>query len=359
MTSTSEDCLYLNVFLPLESVKEEKLPVMVWLHGGGFSGGSSTLEAYDGRYLALQNQAIIVTVNYRLGFLGFMRMGDIKGNMGLLDQKAALEWVRDNIENFGGDPNKVTLFGQSAGASSVSLHLVAPQSSSLFDKAILQSGSLLSPWSFVDMQTAEERSALVAKKVGCVSNDTAEVLKCLMKKSADLLVGNQVLNAQVTPWWFVPTIDGSFITQEPRKMLEEVREKKPILFGSTENEGSLFTFFTLQQYLTAQPPHLTAEEEATELSKLFFYYPYYNKQELLQKIPKILSEYPPSGDDFFRNFQTITNALSDTWFVCPTNDFASSYVGDNTYSYLFTQTLPQTLSRHLWIYSRFGVGVQF
>ena len=341
VNSTSEDCLYLNVFLPSNLNSKAKLPVMVWLHGGGFTVGSATLEAYDGRYLAMQSQVIIVTVNYRLGFLGFMRKGDIKGNMGLLDQKAALEWVQNNIANFGGDPKQVTLFGQSAGAASVSLHLASFDSARLFDKAIMQSGSFLSLWSFVDVNTAEERSTLVSQKLGCMSTVSTEIIKCLRNKTVDEILSMQVLIKRLSDWWFVPTIDGTFIYRDPSEMLDAVRGKKPLLFGSTENEGSLFTSFFLNNYLIYQ--NLNDTEEIKTLSALFSYYPYYSKKAET-KLQKILAKYPPSGSDNTTiNFQTITNALSDSWFVCPTDDFASMYVCYNSYNYLFTQTLPQKL----------------
>ena len=145
----NEDCLYLNVWTTIsgeEAETAEPLPVMVWIHGGGFEMGSGSSPMYDGTHFA-QSGVVIVTVNYRLGSLGFLELGHLdadlagSGNVGLLDQVAALEWVRDNIASFGGDPANVTVFGQSAGSMSISLLMSSRLSDGLFHKAITQSGS--------------------------------------------------------------------------------------------------------------------------------------------------------------------------------------------------------------------------
>ena len=138
----SEDCLYLDVYSPNVS---QHLPVMVYIHGGGYEYGSSV--TYPGDYLALQG-VVVVVIQYRLGTFGFLTTGDsaAPGNYGMLDQVAALKWVKDNIKNFGGDPGKVTIFGLSAGGSSVSLHLLSPLSEGLFHQVIAESGVDLSPF---------------------------------------------------------------------------------------------------------------------------------------------------------------------------------------------------------------------
>lgn len=143
----SEDCLYLNVWAP--AVRHEPLPVMVWLHGGGYTIGAGSLPPYDGQALAKRG-AIVVTVNYRLGHLGFFAHPALEGegaecinNFALLDQIAALRWVQDNIAAFGGDTQNVTLFGESAGARSVLSLMASPLAKGLFHKGIIQSGYTL------------------------------------------------------------------------------------------------------------------------------------------------------------------------------------------------------------------------
>uniref|UniRef100_A0A3Q2VHH1 Carboxylic ester hydrolase n=1 Tax=Haplochromis burtoni TaxID=8153 RepID=A0A3Q2VHH1_HAPBU len=144
----SEDCLYLNIFVPLDvdlsSPLQSHLPVMVWIHGGDFIAGSASKPLYDGRFISNFTHSVVVSLEYRLGAFGFLVSGkdphtSAAGNYGILDQQAALLWVQQNIAVFGGDPAKVTVFGESAGAQSVSLHLMIQSSKPLFNQAILQS----------------------------------------------------------------------------------------------------------------------------------------------------------------------------------------------------------------------------
>lgn len=145
-TPQSEDCLYLNVTSP--GLDDSRRPVLVWIHGGAFNRGSGSSPSYTGNYLCKRGDAVLVTINYRLGALGFLHLDTLTGgripatgNEGLLDQIAALHWVRDNIAAFGGDPGNVTVFGESAGGMSIGCLLAMPQARGLFHKAILQSGS--------------------------------------------------------------------------------------------------------------------------------------------------------------------------------------------------------------------------
>lgn len=155
-TRISEDCLYLNVWTPsinLQNRAKPLVPVMVWIFGGGFSTGTASLDVYDGRFLSQSQQVVVVSMNYRLGALGFLSLPEsksIKGNAGLFDQRLALSWVSKNIAAFGGDPSSVTLFGESAGAGSVGHHLLSQGSHGLFTRAILQSGSPNALWATVE-----------------------------------------------------------------------------------------------------------------------------------------------------------------------------------------------------------------
>jgi para-nitrobenzyl esterase len=222
--STSEDCLYLNVFAPAGH-RASGLPVMVWIHGGGFVGGES--DDYDPSSLVADG-VIVVTINYRLGALGFLahpaladHPGGPAGDYGLMDQQAALRWVRDNIRAFGGNPANVTVFGESAGGQSVLLQLVSPGARGLFAKAIAESGGYaLSP---LPLASAEAAGRAFAAKAGCASQ-TAQCLRSLpvatvladqdpSGASADIdgLVLTEPLKAAFTSGNFshVPVIDGS------------------------------------------------------------------------------------------------------------------------------------------------------
>ena len=177
-TPTGEDCLYLNVWAP-EGPPDAPLPVIVWVPGGGFVNGSTAAPVYDGANLA-RRDVIVVTVGYRLGIMGFLAHSELtaesaqggSGNYGLMDQIAALEWVQANISAFGGDPDNVTLAGQSAGATSVSILMASPRARGLFDRAIGQSGGLFEPIALAPhyrLPAAEADGAAFLQSVGAAS----------------------------------------------------------------------------------------------------------------------------------------------------------------------------------------------
>jgi len=242
---SGEDCLSLNVWAPAGATPTTRRPVMVWIHGGGFRNGSA--DAYDARWLTTQGDIVVVTINYRLGALGFLAdpalapNGDV-GNYGLADQQAALRWVRDNIANFGGDPAKVTIAGESAGAMSVCDHLVAPGSAGLFRAAVLQSGPCQAQ---ADRLTAERVSADYAVGKGC--RDPAQVAQCLRALPTSRLqnapmyvhIGADKLTGPVTGTELLPV--------DPMTALAHGEGARvPVLIGSNRDE---FALFLAMQYL--------------------------------------------------------------------------------------------------------------
>ncbi|KAF9806144.1 hypothetical protein SFRURICE_016343, partial [Spodoptera frugiperda] len=174
-----EDCLFLNVYTPALPDKmsgyNPKLAVMVWIHGGAFAMGSGNAFLYGPDHLVGAG-VVLVTLNYRLGALGFLSLEneEVSGNMGLKDQVMALKWVRDNIEAFGGDPARITIFGESAGAASVHLHMLSPASQGLFHAAIAQSGVAVAPWALAHEPRA--RAFELGRELGIDTNNTAELL---------------------------------------------------------------------------------------------------------------------------------------------------------------------------------------
>jgi len=195
-----EDCLYLNIFTPLDTPSNKSLPVMVYIHGGGYVVGSG--NQYIGTSLAKKG-VVVVAFNYRLHMFGFMSMEDdnLPGNYGMLDQIAALKWVQRDISNFGGDPNQVTVFGESAGSSSVSLLIMSPLAKGLFQRAILQSGVALSPWGYHhpgNRISAKMSARAVALYVGCNDLELPDkLITCLQNVDAKELIrkSNQVMNS--------------------------------------------------------------------------------------------------------------------------------------------------------------------
>jgi para-nitrobenzyl esterase len=255
---SSEDCLTLNVWTPASS-SDAKLPVMVFIHGGSFITGAGSMRLYDGRLLAEQGVAL-VTLNYRLGALGFMAhpllstesSAGVSGNYGLLDQQAALAWVRRNIAAFGGDPTKVTVFGQSAGAASLVLQLVSPQAGELFDQAIVQSP--VGPGALRPLRRpaqgvvpAEDIGRRIARALGAdKAKDELAALRAakaedLISIGADLKALGPDAALEVANMVCGPTIDGVLIPEHPVHAIRQGRQhKKPLFVGTTSNEASLF-----------------------------------------------------------------------------------------------------------------------
>lgn len=239
-----EDCLYLNVYVP-NVAQTTLLPVMVWIHGGGFAYGHGNADAYGPEFLMNKN-VILVTVNYRLGILGFLNLEtkDAAGNMGLKDQNAALKWVKKEIENFGGDSKNVTLFGESAGGASVHYHMLSPLSKGLFHKAVLMSGSAMCNWGFTKNHL--QRAFDLGKLLGCEAKTKEELLTFLMKASPKEFAGNQdkvindVEHLTGTDQAFVPTVDGEFLTEEPLQSLRTGNvHDLPTIVGTVSHEGFL------------------------------------------------------------------------------------------------------------------------
>ncbi|SHO65238.1 carboxylesterase/lipase family protein [Algoriphagus zhangzhouensis] len=221
----SEDGLYLNVWTPAKD-ESEKLPVMVWVHGGGFSAGSGTVPLYDGEALAKKG-IIVVTINYRLGIFGFLAHPElsaenpdgISGNYGILDQIAALKWVNENIAAFGGDPDNVTIAGQSAGAFSINALVVSPLAKGYFNKAIAESGAMVNRGSGLvgGLKSSEERYAQLLSDSGLTS------IEKMRKIPADSLMKIQ--------GWFFPVVDGVVIPSVKEAIISKNSSDVPLLTG--------------------------------------------------------------------------------------------------------------------------------
>nr|XP_051702852.1 cocaine esterase-like isoform X12 [Oryctolagus cuniculus] len=208
----SEDCLYLNIYSPAHAREGSDLPVMVWIHGGALTMGMASL--YDGSALAAFEDVVMVTIQYRLGVLGFFSTGDqhAAGNWGYLDQVAALRWVQQNIAHFGGNPGRVTIFGESAGAISVSSHVVSPMSQGLFHRAIMESGVAVLPL-FITT-SSEVVSTMVANLSACGQVNSEALVRCLRGKSEEeMLAITQAFRS-------IPgVVDGVFLPRHPQELL--------------------------------------------------------------------------------------------------------------------------------------------
>jgi para-nitrobenzyl esterase len=247
-----EACLYLNVFTP--AVDDSRRPVMVWIHGGAFVLGSGSNPGYDGASLAKRGDVVVVTINYRLGALGFLHLAELSddypeaGNLGILDQIAALRWVQENIEAFGGDPGNVTIFGESAGGMSVGTLLGTPAARGLFHKAIPQSGGAHNT-SPVGHAAEITQSFLAASGVATVEELVALPLEQLLACQQEFVtlfftgVEAQMAHGPNVRLPFQPTVDGVMLD---RPAIDNITagnaEGVPVLLGTCRDEWNLFRF---------------------------------------------------------------------------------------------------------------------
>jgi para-nitrobenzyl esterase len=254
--SNVEDCLFLNVFTP--AVDDARRPVMVWIHGGAFVIGAGSQSLYDGAPLARRGNVVIVTINYRLGLFGYLRHGPGTGNEGLLDQIAALEWVRTEIAAFGGDPDNVTIFGESAGAMSVATLLGTPRARGLFHRAIAQSGA-------ANVTLSRERAEAIAGQVvsalGLPAGDGAAL--ATLPAARLLEVQRDVFDRAFRGrdgLAFAPVVDGDVV---PTELLPAVANGAshdvPLLIGTTLEEMKLFSIMD---------PVARSMDDATLLARL-------------------------------------------------------------------------------------------
>ena len=242
----SQDCLYLNVWTP--ACDRRRRPVMVWIHGGAFILGSGSTRIYDGGRLAHLGDTVVVTINYRLGALGFLNWKSVAGsgespeaNLGVRDQIAALDWVRQNIEAFGGDPENVTVFGESAGAMSTATLLGVPAARGLFHKAILQSGAAHN----VSRERKSSRAAgffAEALKLDTLSLEALQKLPVTDIMRAQSEVSVRIgLDDGMMAWQ--PSVDDDLIPEQPLAAIERGDAAAiPVLIGTNRDEFKLFTF---------------------------------------------------------------------------------------------------------------------
>lgn len=334
--SESEDCLYLNVWTP-DPAPAEPAPVMLWIHGGSNVTGSTGdgvpfpgfegARLYDGTTLVAERGVVVVTINYRLGVFGFFGHADLAsedaaypyaGNQGLLDQRAAMEWVRDNISAFGGDSEKVTIFGESAGSFDVCAHMVSPLSRGLFHRAISQSGGCS-----IGVRTTAEATAAadaVSAAVGC--DVAANELACLRAVPVPELLDAAAGPAEGSEVDLGVSVDGGFLPLHPRALLDAGEiPKVPWMLGANAEEGSIF-------FIGSTPITTDAEYQA----ELFLRYGAF--------APEIAAVYP--SNLFASPQDALIRVMGDSALVCSTYDVARR-VGDakkKAFAYHFARVPP-------------------
>ena len=317
----SEDCLYLNVWTP--GLEGDPRPVLVFIHGGGFATGSGSEALYDGTELAKQG-LVVVTFNYRLGVLGFLAHPGLtaesedraSGNYGLMDQVAALRWVQRNIGQFGGDPGRVTIVGESAGGRSVSLLMVSPLAEGLFHRAVAQSGAVRGV--STPLRTQEQSGERLAQAVGCA--ERPDPVGCLRARTFEELVRTGGGDSG-------PIVDGWVIPEDPRTVYTEGRQRDvPMMIGANADEG---TFGMLSR---RQPIRTVAEYEA------------YVNGLVADGASDILERYPAVDDAAV--YHALNRVGTDQGVARHARQQARwvSATNDRTYVYLFARSSPH----HQW-----------
>ncbi len=325
-----EDCLFLNVW---SAGKDgERRPVMVWVHGGGYTRGAGSQPAFDGSALARLG-AVVVSFNYRLGVFGFLALPELSdesgigsGNYALLDQLAALRWVRDHIAAFGGDPENVTLFGESAGAWSVSALQASPLARGLFHKAIGQSGGLFEPMRYLDRRNGALSSAY---------EQSEDLLRLLAPKAprptlaelrampAETLLAAANSLAGLRYFQSLPNVDGHVFKEEVRRTFAAGRQALvPVIVGSNRDEGTAFTQLVPRTVRALQ--HHLEREYGVFASAFAAMYPFADDSQATQ-----------AGMDLLR----------DRWFTWPARHWAEqmAQAGTSAWRYAF-EWVPPILS---------------
>lgn len=331
----SEDCLYLNVKTPSLDAGA-KLPVMVWIHGGDHQDGSGGEPFYDGTAIPKKG-IVLVTINYRLGLMGYFAHPEltkesnngVSGNYGTLDQIAALKWVQENIAAFGGDPNNVTIFGESAGGESVAHMLSSPLAKGLFHKAILQSpansGQMMHlKHPYLEYESAETRGQQFAEKVGISGvNQLAELRKIPAQQLQKIILEQTSLAG------FFPVIDGYVLPKNPFETFYDGEQAKvPILLGSNSDEGSLL-------YSIMGTPLVEYQHQALDEAVLNTIY----QSEFGEAVSQLATLYPGLTT---RNEKAETDLMGDAMFGSKVRFYAewATKAGQSVYFYFFKRVPP-------------------
>ncbi|XP_033726510.1 cholinesterase-like [Pecten maximus] len=354
----SEDCLQLNIYTPSSASPNNTKSVMVWIHGGGYVEGHAI--AYDGTNLANTGDVVVVTVNYRLGIFGFLSTMDnaSRGNYGLWDQRLAMQWVKDNIEAFGGDPNSITIFGESAGAFSVGLHAIIPENRGLFQRVIAESGTGNSPYAINHEPTKYARGYGVYLKClneNDVTFDTEMLIQCIRGKNAQEIMQAQINLDRLKYVNYIfnepnaPVVDGELIKQNPSSAIANSSSTESSFFrsldaiiGNTDSEGSLVYdefMISLQKqysfnYSRSIPTSVLCNSYAPEIAKDF----YISNTEVSAAICK---QY--SSDIEIDQSRNIVNMYSDFSMIAPAvkalncHSLPGLTMGRSTYQYIFSR----------------------
>lgn len=360
----SEDCLYLNVFTPITN--DTLKPVIVSIHGGGFSSGGISLGASDSSELSVRGDLVTVAIAYRLGAFGFLHLDieDAPGNMGLYDQVMALRWVKENVQSFGGDPDKITLMGPSAGSVAVGVHILSPLSRGLFHRAIMQSGSPFSRAVRSTKDQASLRSSKLATALGCETSETAEkslrgkeIIDCLRSKdTASILIATTNFSGGGVDAFF-PVFGDELVPEEPEEALRQGHlNSVDLLGGVTEAEGDF-----LMYYIFNPIRNLSRAEGVTKGEVMFLL-----KMALVSSVPVdpniVLDHYfaDVEQNDSVKVLHAGADIFGHLQIVCPTLEFGKRLGLQNSSVYMYQFSHRPSYSDHPdWIRTTHGDDIPF
>ncbi|XP_067118519.1 neuroligin-4, X-linked-like [Centruroides vittatus] len=332
LVNQSEDCLHLNIYTPASDRETAKRPVMVYIHGESYEWNSG--NPYDGSVLASFSSVVVVTINYRLGIFGFLPTvdGTTRGNYGLLDQVAALHWIQENIINFGGDPENVTIFGHGHGAACVNLLMISPMVKGLFQKAIMQSGSALSPWAIA--RQAIYHTSKLASTLNCPMVDNAALVECMRQHTVEDILAVSITTSDYLSA-FGPTIDGILVPKEPEELMSNdntIFQQYSLMFGVTRIES--FFLFTAEEERSG----LDVDRRNTLLQSLVKNLFIYHLQEIFLTIVNEYTDWNRPPHHAFSVLEGTSKALGDALITAPLIKAGNihSALNSRTYFYVFT-----------------------
>ncbi|XP_023241644.1 acetylcholinesterase-like [Centruroides sculpturatus] len=331
----SEDCLYINLWIPTVNEEDKPFSTMVWIHGGGFRSGSSNMDVYDGALLASIGNVIVASFNYRLGAFGYANFDheEARGNMGMLDQVMALKWIHQNIEAFGGDKDTITICGGSVGATSVAHHLLSPLTKGLFKRAILQSGSNYHKFWAVDPEVNIRKTELISKELGCNGN---ELLNCMRDVNAEDIATTEknYFEAKQSMFSFLPQKGSPYLPEDPFVAIDSGKfHEVDVLIGEVSDEGSFFLSMLKPEFIREDDPKLKKSEAKDLLSKF-----YETEGESLDRIEQDYLDV--SEEDYHSILKNTIMAFGDGLVTCPIIHLAKklSSGNRNIYHYTFNHT---------------------
>nr|ADN37668.1 acetylcholinesterase [Exorista sorbillans] len=383
-TNVSEDCLYINIWAPVKahlrhgrgtngndhagkadsehlifSAKPPQnttngLPVLIWIYGGGFMTGSATLNIYNADIMAALGNVVVASFQYRVGAFGFLHLSPVMpgneeeapGNVGLWDQALALRWLKENARAFGGNPEWMTLFGESAGSSSVNAQLVSPVTRGLVKRGMMQSGTMNAPWSHMTSEKAVEIGKALINDCNCnaslLSENPQAVMACMRSVDAKTISVQQWNSySGILSFPSGPTIDGAFLPADPMTMMKTANMTGyDIMIGNVRDEGTYFLLYDFIDYFDKDEATSLPRDKYLEIMNNIF-----NKATQAEREAIIFQYTSWEGNPGYQNQQEIGRAVGDHFFTCPTNEYAQALAerGAQVHYYYFTHRTSTSL----------------